>query len=534
MSDLLNSASLVLIPSGYKEDTVYSVVPSDGSGDLSFTRASNGTRINSAGLVEVCPWNLLEQSSTFNVSPWAFVGGTTLTSGITDINGTSNAFRYQATSGSYKYGYETVSSTIGQVYTHSIYAKCSSGTQQFKLTDAQQGGGSLQTVTTEWQRFTFTLTATGGNIAIELGSDGTNALDIYICFAQTNIGATAKPYFPTTDRLNVPRLTYQNGGGGCPSLLLEKQSTNIMQYSQDLANAWFSIFDATATGNSAISPDGTQNATNLSFDAVGAARLEKAIGGTYESQTHTVSVYAKVTSGTQTFRLKCTHAGVVDYLSGDFTVTTEWQRFTFTQAFGATVGSGIVGGIQNGSNSTAKNILFYGFQLEPNTSYPTSYIPTTSASATRVADACFKTGISSLIGQTQGTIFVSFKLTNPNAEIGNILQIGAGSSRIYIYKNSATQNIYQLATNSSSGYNFVDTSALTTPIVNVAIGYKDGDNAFYVNGSLLSTASATTNPNSFSQLLITDNANQTSVEIVEAVLFTTRLSNSELASLTSL
>jgi hypothetical protein len=53
MSDLLNSASLVMIPSGYKEDVVYSQIPTDGSGDLSFTRASNGTRINSAGLVEV-------------------------------------------------------------------------------------------------------------------------------------------------------------------------------------------------------------------------------------------------------------------------------------------------------------------------------------------------------------------------------------------------------------------------------------------------------------------------------------------------
>jgi hypothetical protein len=54
MSDLLNSASLVMIPSGYKEDVVYSQIPTDGNGDLSFTRASNGTRINSAGLVEVC------------------------------------------------------------------------------------------------------------------------------------------------------------------------------------------------------------------------------------------------------------------------------------------------------------------------------------------------------------------------------------------------------------------------------------------------------------------------------------------------
>ena len=62
MSDLLNQASLVMVPSGYKEDTVYSVVPSDGSGDLSFTRASNGTRVNSAGLVEDCPWNLATNS----------------------------------------------------------------------------------------------------------------------------------------------------------------------------------------------------------------------------------------------------------------------------------------------------------------------------------------------------------------------------------------------------------------------------------------------------------------------------------------
>jgi hypothetical protein len=35
-------------------------------------------------------------------------------------------------------------------------------------------------------------------------------------------------------------------------------------------------------------------------------------------------------------------------------------------------------------------------------SYATSYIPTTSATVTRLADACFKYSISSLIGQTEG------------------------------------------------------------------------------------------------------------------------------------
>ena len=65
MSNLLSQASLVMIPSGYKEDVVYSAVPTNGSGDLSFTRASNGTRVNSAGLVEVVAWNLASYSEDF-------------------------------------------------------------------------------------------------------------------------------------------------------------------------------------------------------------------------------------------------------------------------------------------------------------------------------------------------------------------------------------------------------------------------------------------------------------------------------------
>ena len=69
--NLLDQASLVMIPSGYKEDVVYSQIPTNGNGDLSFTRASNGTRINSAGLVEVCPWNLLTYSEQFDNAAWA-------------------------------------------------------------------------------------------------------------------------------------------------------------------------------------------------------------------------------------------------------------------------------------------------------------------------------------------------------------------------------------------------------------------------------------------------------------------------------
>ena len=43
---------LALIPSGYRAQKVYSVLPSDGSGDFAFDRNGKGTRVNKAGLIE--------------------------------------------------------------------------------------------------------------------------------------------------------------------------------------------------------------------------------------------------------------------------------------------------------------------------------------------------------------------------------------------------------------------------------------------------------------------------------------------------
>jgi hypothetical protein len=63
---LLDTASLLLTPNAYKEGKLYSVIPSDGSGDFTFTRATTATRVNSAGLVELVPYNLLQRSERFN------------------------------------------------------------------------------------------------------------------------------------------------------------------------------------------------------------------------------------------------------------------------------------------------------------------------------------------------------------------------------------------------------------------------------------------------------------------------------------
>jgi hypothetical protein len=50
--------SLALIPSGFKASKVYSVLPTDGTGDFTFTRSGNATRVNSDGLIELVSSNV--------------------------------------------------------------------------------------------------------------------------------------------------------------------------------------------------------------------------------------------------------------------------------------------------------------------------------------------------------------------------------------------------------------------------------------------------------------------------------------------
>jgi hypothetical protein len=49
---LLDKASLIITPNAEKVGKLYSVIPSDGSGDLTVVRGTTATRVNSLGLVE--------------------------------------------------------------------------------------------------------------------------------------------------------------------------------------------------------------------------------------------------------------------------------------------------------------------------------------------------------------------------------------------------------------------------------------------------------------------------------------------------
>jgi hypothetical protein len=51
--NLIDSASLVVTPNGYKTSKLYSIVPTDGTGDMTFARTGDtATRVNPSGLIE--------------------------------------------------------------------------------------------------------------------------------------------------------------------------------------------------------------------------------------------------------------------------------------------------------------------------------------------------------------------------------------------------------------------------------------------------------------------------------------------------
>jgi hypothetical protein len=547
-----------MIPSGYKEDTVFSAIPTDGSGDLSFTRASNGTRVNSAGLVEVCPWNLLEQSEDFTNAYWNKYQSVITANSTTAPNGTTTADKLEYTTTGTAVLFATSSALQNQVYALSCYGK--QGTTNILQIGFTLSGGdkianfnlntgvisttssgvtaSIESVGDGWYRCIMSLTTDINTPNVFINStSGTTGQFIYIWGAQLNIGSTAKPYFPTTDRLNVPRLTYQNGGGGCPSLLLEKQSTNIIPYSETFEN-WTTGFSAltpnAVTANYGISPDGTQNADRIQL-TVNASNVASQIYQFPSSSatTYTASVWLKSLSGTPTI-------SIVDAynITGGYqlvTLTTEWVRYTKTFAAGA-------GGIlpqfllYHGTTSSSADFLAWGFQVEQS-SYPTSYIPTTSASATRVADACSKTGISSLIGQTEGVIFVEINRTQKSENYQPVISLqGASSAQlIELYFGSANTLILGIY-NSGAQYQSAS-GVISNGTHKIAIAYKQNDFAYYIDGVQISTDNSGTVP-ALSQFALGTFTYTTGYElsdgIKQAVLFKTRLTNAELASLTTI
>jgi hypothetical protein len=361
----------------------------------------------------------------------------------------------------------------------------------------------------------------------------------------------------------VPRLDYL--GSTCPKLLLEPQRTNLVFYSEQFNNSDWNKNNLTITANNLVSPDGSTNADTALETATNAFHDLLQFPSLTSGTTYTLSSFVKaagrdycylfLSDGTTPAAVKFNLAtGVVLGTATGSPVSSKienygngWYRCSMVYTSGATATGTLAISATNSpalslsgyAGDITKGIAVYGAQLEAG-AYATSYVKTEAATVTRLADTASKTGISSLIGQTEGTLFTEFTYngTAVTTFAERIIAVGDGTAnnRIVLLKNPSLGTLYLFV---SSGIN--QTSIAGTSIIGgthkVAIAYKSGDYAVYFDGASVFTSNATGVP-TLSAFFLGTNEGGT-IEplggtVSQALLFKTRLTNAQLAELTTL
>jgi hypothetical protein len=364
---------------------------------------------------------------------------------------------------------------------------------------------------------------------------------------------------------NKPRLDYL--GSTCPKLLLEPQRSNRCLQSQDISSVyWTQTGTSTIVANASVAPDGTTTADSIQSANASTYNYITQIFSVSANSTYTFSVFVKKettrtnfggvslyflggtgkiasvafneVAGTATNLTDSSITPIIKvddygtYWRYNVTVADNGSNTTLIAYYYPTISvNGTSGNVGTGSARTV-----WGFQLEAG-SYATSYIPTTTASVTRNADSCYKTSATALIGQTEGTIYGEFSNTAKLAG-GRYFSLsdGTGANRIDVYA-STTSQIAVYAAKSSTAILNTNVSLTANSSFKFAIGYKAGSWVWYVNGVQIITSTDSNVPTLTAIQLSTNAVGDPSGEGVlfkSGALWKTRLTNQELATLTSL
>ena len=368
----------------------------------------------------------------------------------------------------------------------------------------------------------------------------------------------------------VPRLDYYTSGGtaGCPALLVEASGSNFVLNSDNSSTSW-TLGAGTASGYVDVIGVSGNTITATASGGIGSnVFLRRTLNTALASgSTYTVSFLMRQTGAHTIGGYWIGIQGVGD-IGGGFNVSGSFSSGAIYSAAGATnrirrverwgtdvyrcsetftlTASGTVdrilmgplGAVNNPAITSSGNTMAFAAPQIELGALPTSFIPTTTASATRNADVITLSGaVSGCIGQTEGTIYLE-----TNALVSGASDLfcfaRATTNTVSISKNSS--NIIQaiVYTSGPSPSFFIAASGTVSGNLKIAFAYKTGESALYINGVPIGTSSTAF---SFAAALSEININSTGFfegrgnqRISALSLYTTRLTNAELAALTTL
>jgi hypothetical protein len=428
-----------------------------GQNLVTFTRASSGTYVGSDGLIKTAVTNLLLRSEEFDNASWSKTASSVTANTIVAPNGTVTADKLVEDTSTGGHVLVQGSSGIPDSASVCVSCYCKAAERSwvaitvtdkaaiinrrwFNLSNGTQGATngtisafSATNVGDGWYRIAVTASVGTGastpGVRISLGvadntasytGDGTSG--IYLWGAQLEQSSTVGEYIPTTSTINsAPRFDHNPTTGESLGLLVEESRTNSLVQSEDFSTTWTQS-NVTVTTNTVTAPDGTTTADTFGpvvGDGLTTTRFLRQTPALTTQQAYTLSVFVKV--GTATIN------GIALFVS-DQTATNIFRGNFNLFTLGTTAGSTgwatptstiipypngwyrcILSGVTSTAHTSLRAIIYlnqfgttadtygtihiWGAQLEAG-AFPTSYIPTTTATVTRSADVASITGAS--------------------------------------------------------------------------------------------------------------------------------------------
>jgi len=306
----------------------------------------------------------------------------------------------------------------------------------------------------------------------------------------------AQGLIESTASNDAPRIDYSTGE---KAFLLEGQSTNIINYSEDFSQ--WNKTNVTITPNQGISPNGGNNASKYSGTSTNQdLRINANVSSNYTYSFYVKAInspYIRLRSvdGNCWFNMTTNTVATNTFASAEIkSVGNDWYRLSVTSSSFTSSNNFFVH--PHATNNTTSELsggefLLWGAQVEEQ-SYATSYIPTSGAAATRNQELC--NNATPVINSEEGVLY--FEASSKSDSLSkSITLFGQNANDRVEIKYRPNNTSIQVNVFSSGSLVFNGVVPLTIGLTNkIAVKYKQNDFALWVNGAEVLTGTSGNTP----------------------------------------